>query len=162
MPTPDQERQLLSFLKKSRQQFYNSLMAQKKENDRRYKKTLEFAWKWYQRYQALDKSVKSEVDREQKARLEISKVLGRMKHAKSDEEWNRLRKEIERRAAIQFDAQQKITKYKLDQMANQLRRLRKELSDRYGDRRKIVAQRVAEWLKGFKKPPKKDSGKKKR
>jgi len=162
LPTGAEEKELLRFLKKSRREFYDSLMAQKKTSDRRYRGTLKFAWQWYQRYKNLDKAVKSEVDREQKTRIEISKVLGKIKKAKSQDEHKKLLSELGRLAGVQFDAQMKVTRYKLEQMSNQLSRLRKELSNRQAERRTIVAQRVADWLKATTKPVKgRDSGKKK-
>ena len=162
LPTGAEENELLRFLKKSRRDFYDSLMAQKKASDRRYRGTLKFAWQWYKRYKDLDKAVRSEVDREQKTRIEISKVLGKMKKTKSEGDRKKLLAELGRLASVQFDAQIKITRYKLDQMNNQLSRLRKELSNRQAERRKIVAQRVADWLKASTKPAKgKDSRKKK-
>jgi len=162
LPTPAEEKELLGFLKKSRREFYDSLMLQKKASDKRYRGTLKFAWQWYKRYKDLDKAVRSEVDREQKTRIEISKVLGKIQKAKSEGDRKKLLSDLGRLAGVQFDAQLKITKYKLDQMSNQLSRLRKELSNRQAERRNIVAQRVADWLKATTKPSKgKDSGKKK-
>ena len=162
LPTPAEEKQLLDFLKKSRREFYDSLMAQKKTSDKRYRGTLKFAWQWHRRYKDLDKAVRSEVDREQKTRIEISKVLGKIQKTKSEGDLKKLRSDLGRLAGVQFDAQLKITKYKLDQMSNQLSRLRKELSNRQAERRNIVAQRVADWLKATTKPSRgKDSGKKK-
>ena len=162
LPAPAEEKELLTFLKKSRREFHDSLMAQKKISDKRYLGTLKFAWQWYKRYKDLDKAVRSEVDREQKTRIEISKVLGKIQKAKSERDLKKLRTELGRLAGVQFDAQMKITRYKLDQMSNQLSRLRKELSNRQAERKNIVAQRVADWLKATTKPAKgKDSGKKK-
>jgi len=162
LPTPSEEKDLLAFLKKSRREFYDSLMAQKKTSDRRYRGTLKFAWQWYRRYKDLDKAVRSEVDREQRTRIEISKVLGQIKKAKSDGDLKKLKGALERLAGVQFDAQMRINKYKLDQTYNQLSRLRKELSNRQAERKKIVAQRVQDWLKATTKPARgKDSGKKK-
>ncbi|MDP6543064.1 MAG: hypothetical protein QGH60_03680 [Phycisphaerae bacterium] len=161
LPTPAEEKELLGFLKKSRPEFYRSLMAQKKTSDRRYRGTLKFAWQWYRRYKDLDKAVRSEVDREQKTRIEISKVLGKIQKTKESDR-KKLLAELGRLASVQFDAQMRITKYKLDQMSNQLSRLRKELSNRQAERKKMVAQRVQDWLKATTKPVKgKDSGKKK-
>ena len=154
LPTPAEENELLQFLRRSRRDFYNSLMAQKKTSDKRYRGTLQFAWQWYNRYKNLDKSVRSEVDREQKTRIEISKVLGRIKKAKSEAERKKLLTELGRLAGVQFDAQMKITRYKLDQMQNQLGRLRRELSNRHAERKKIVTERVADWLKATTKPVK--------
>ena len=154
LPTPAEENELLRFLKRSRRDFYTSLMAQKKTSDRRYRGTLQFAWQWYKRYKDLDKSVRSEVDREQKTRIGISKVLGKIRKVQSETERKKLLVELGRLAGVQFDAQMKITRYKLDQMHNQLSRLRKELSNRQAERRKIVAQRVADWLKATTKPVK--------
>ncbi|MDP6633874.1 MAG: hypothetical protein QGG42_03170 [Phycisphaerae bacterium] len=161
-PNPAEEKELLEFLRKSRRDFYNSLMAQKKTSDRRYQGTLKFAWQWYKRYRSLDAAVRTEVDREQKARLEISKVLGKMKNATSEGDRKKLRSDLARLAGVQFDAQMKITKYKLDQTSNQLSRLRKELNNRQADRKKIVAQRVEEWLKATTKPVKPKSSDKKK
>ena len=162
LPTPAEEKELLAFLKKSRREFYAGLMAQKKTSDRRYRGTLQFAWQWYKRYKDLDKAVRGEVDREQKTRIEIGKVLGKIKKVKSDSDRKKLLSEIERLTGVQFDAQMKITRYKLDQAHNQLSRLRKELQNRQAERKKIVAQRVKDWLKAIAKPVKrKDSDKKK-
>jgi hypothetical protein len=161
LPTPAEEKELLKFLKSRRPEFYRSLMAQKKTSDRRYRGTLKFAWQWYKRYKDLDKAVRSEVDREQKTRIEISKVLGKIRKT-NERDRKKLISELGRLAGVQFDAQMKITRYKLDQMSNQLSRLRKELSNRQAERKKMVAQRVADWLKATTKPAKgKDSGKKK-
>ncbi len=150
-PTPAEEKDLLNFLKKNRREFYDGLMAQKKTSDHRYRGTLKFAWQWYKRYKDLDKAVRSAVDREQKARIEISKILGRIKKASSEQDIKKLRSELVRQAGVQFDAQLKVTKYKLDQAHNQLSRLRKELSNRQAARKKIVEQRVDEWMKSTKK-----------
>lgn len=158
-PTPAEERDLLSFLKKQRREFYDGLMAQKKTSDKRYRGTLKFAWQWYKRYKDLDKAVRSAVDREQKARIEISKILGKIKKASAEQDIKKLRSELVRQAAVQFDAQLKVTKYKLDQAQNQLSRLRKELSNRHADRKKIVEQRVDEWMKSTKKTVKKPAKK---
>ena len=162
MPTPSEEKDLLGFLKRSRREFYDSLMLQKKASDKHYQGTLKFAWQWYKKYNDLDKAVRSEVDREQRTRIEISKVLGQIQKTKSEGDLKKLRTELGRLAGVQFDAQMKITRYKLDQTYNQLSRLRKELSNRQAERKKIVAQRVADWLKATTKPARgKDSGKKK-
>jgi len=158
LPTPAEEKELLSFLRKSRRDFYNGLMTQKKSSDRRYQSTLQFAWQWYKRYKSLDLAVKSEIDREQKARLEISKVLGRIKKIKDDKdgkERKKLLSDLTKQATIQFDAQMKVTKYKLDQAAHQLSRLRKEQQNRQAERSKIVAQRVEEYLKAANKSSRK-------
>ena len=161
LPTPAEEKDLLQFLKKSRLDFYNSLMAQKKASDKRYRGTLQFAWQWYRRYKDLDKAVRGEVDREQKTRIEISKVLGKIKKVSSKAERKKLMSELVRLAGVQFDAQIKIAKHKLEQTYNQLRRLNKELSNRQAEREKIVVQRVDDWLKAIAKPVKgKDSDKK--
>jgi len=150
-PTPSEEKDLLNFLKKNRREFYTGLMAHKKISENKYRSTLKFAWQWYKRYRDLDKAVRSEVDREQKTRIEISKVLGRIKKTSDDADLRKLKSELERLASTQFDAQMKITRYKLDQAYNQLARLRKELSNRQAERRKIVQQRVDEWMKSTKK-----------
>ncbi|MDP7286967.1 MAG: hypothetical protein QGH94_03125 [Phycisphaerae bacterium] len=154
LPSPAEEKELLGFLKKSRRDFHAGLMAQKKTSDKRYRGTLKFAWQWYKRYKDLDKAVRSEVDREQKTRIEISKILGRIKKASKDADRKKLTSQLERLVGVQFDAQMKITRYKLDQMSNQLSRLRKELSNRQAERKTIVAQRVQEWLKATIKPVK--------
>jgi len=154
-PTPSEEKQLLDFLKRSRREFYNGLMAQKKTSDKRYRGTLKFAWQWYKRYRDLDKAVRSEVDREQKTRIEISKILGKIKKTSSETDRKKLTTQLERLVGIQFDVQMKVTKYKLDQTANQLSRLRKELQNRQAGRKAIVAQRVQEWLKAARPAKKK-------
>jgi hypothetical protein len=162
LPTPAEEKELLGFLHKNRREFYNSLMVQKKASDKRYRGTMQFAWQWYKRYKSLDLAVRKEVDREQGARIDISKVLGKLKKVKSENDRKKLLSDLTRLGGVQFDAQMRITKYKLDQTSNQLRRLRKELQNRQAERKKIVAQRVQCWLKASAKSAKpKGSNKKK-
>jgi hypothetical protein len=153
VPNPAEEKELLQFMQKHRRDFYNSLMTQKKTNNRRYRGTLKFAWQWYKRYKTLNDAVRSEVNREQKARIEIRKVLGRIKRAKTQADYRKLLAELNRLVAVQFDAQMKISIYKLDQAYNQISRLRKELSNRQAERKKIVDKRVADWMKAVAKPP---------
>jgi hypothetical protein len=162
LPTPVEEKELLGFLHKNRRAFYNSLMVQKKASDKRYRGTMQFAWQWYKRYKSLDIAVRKEVNREQEARIGISKVLGKLKKVKTEGDRKKLMSELTRLATVQFDAQIKITKYKLDEKSNQLRRLRKELQNRQAERKKIVDHRVQDWLKAAKKPPKPKSSNKKK
>ncbi|MCP4374827.1 MAG: hypothetical protein GY794_01400 [bacterium] len=162
-PTPAEKKELLQFLKKHRAEFYNSLMTQKKTDKRRYAGTLRFAWQWYTRYKQLNDAVRSEIDREQKTRIWIRKALGKIKGAKTRDEYKKLLAELSRLVGMQFDVQTKISRYKLDQAYNQLSRLRKELSNRQRERKKIVDQRVADWVKkaGVKPPEDKTPEKKK-
>jgi hypothetical protein len=161
LPNPAEEKDLLNFLKKNRPDFYKGLMLQKKASDKRYRGTLQFAWQWYKRYKSLDLAVRAEVDKEQKSRIEIRKVLGKLKKVSDERDRKKLLSELSRLGGVQFDAQLKVTKYKLDQAYNQLSRLRKELQNRQAERKNIVAQRVADWLKAVKKPKPKVPAKKK-
>lgn len=152
--TPEQEKELLAFVRKSRPDYYPVLLGLKKKNPAEYWKAVRPVWRFYQGYKRMSPEMRKAVDAEQKAKIEIGKLVGRYRNAREADR-KKLADQLRKQLIIQFDAQLRIRRLRLEEMMARLKAQIAGLGQQKKKRDKTVGDRLARWIREATKPDKK-------
>jgi len=152
---PEQEKELLAFVKKSRPDYYPVLVGLKKKSAEEYWKAVRPVWGFYQRYKKMSPEMRKAVDAEQKAKIEIGKLVGRYRNARNEADRKKLADQLRKQLVVQFDAELCIRRLRLEEMMARLKAQIAGLDGQKKKRDKTVDDRLARWIKEATKPAKK-------
>ena len=153
--TPEQEKELLAFVKKSRPDYHPVLVGLKKKNPAEYWKAVRPVWRFYQGYKRMSPEMRKAVDAEQKAKIEIGKLVGRYRNARNDSDRKKLADQLRKQLIIQFDAELRIRRLRLEEMMARLKAQIAGLDGQKKKRDKTVGDRLARWIREATKPARK-------
>jgi hypothetical protein len=140
--TEEQEQELLTAIRKHNPDRYSRLMEMKKYNPRRYRRALPMLWRWYQEIQRMPEDLRGAVAEDVRLRVRVARLRRAHAAATESETRERIERQLHEAIARRFEIEQKRFEYRLDRMAEHLKRLRSELESREKRREEIIEQRV--------------------
>jgi hypothetical protein len=136
--TQEQETQLLEWMKEHRPEDLERLENLKEENPTAYRWATARAYGVYQQFKMLSPEMQQAMIARQQARLRSWRLSRAYLQADDDKDRESIRQQLIDSLGEEFDLEQKIREYRLEQMAEQLERLRENLSQRCEHRDTIV------------------------
>jgi hypothetical protein len=146
--TATEERQIVEFVKTYMSQHYDRLIDLRDTHPRRYRITLRFLRPRVQKLQAMPEATRKAHLREVKLKVQIYKTTRAYQSADSEGQKLQFRRQLHDLLAEQFDIEQKLQAHRLEQLEEQLQRLKDELKHRSEHREKIITDRLEDILSG--------------
>jgi len=144
--TPEQEKEVLDYLKKRQPDIHKQLLEQREEDRYRYSRTLRWVWYGMERRKRLPEKVRDAYDVRQRTHVQMWKLAKELEKAKGSALRDDLERQLSELAGDYFQAEQTIREYRLKQLEDQIKRLREDLEDRLR-KRKSVIQEIIERMK---------------
>jgi hypothetical protein len=146
--TEQQETELLNALAEKRPEEASRLRRMKEENPRAYRAALHTAWRAYQVWKDLPPEMQKLQDVQARARLDAWRLVKELRGARDPADKERLRARLHEALAAEFAAEQAIREYRLDQLEEQLKRLRAEVKERADNRAQFIEKSIDDLLAG--------------
>ena len=146
--TEKQEAELLEHLAKHQPRIFKRLAELRGKDERNYRFSLGWAWRFYSHLKELPEQLRSKVLAKEEARRRIYHLLTDIHEAKTDAEKKRLVGELRAPVTVMFGAEQAEREHRLTQLAEEIERVRAELKARLARRDEIIAERIELLLKG--------------
>ena len=150
--TDEQETELLAAIKERQPETYRRLMESKEANPMRFRLALRSMWPWFQRYKNAPRDIQKAMMDEGDARVETWRLIKALGQAKDGPEKTKLISELNEAVSKQFNAEQALREYRLNELEQQISHLREELEQRRSQRDQIMKDRVEELLRASTQP----------
>lgn len=159
-----QIKELLDSLKEYRPDFHKRLIQLRTDDPRAYRSALGGAWRWYRRlgWKDMPLEVKRAAIAEQKARVQIWRLVRKTREASSAQEKLSLAGELRQAVVERFEARQVLMTYRLERLEKEIQRLRAELKERADQQEQIVAERIERLMKATTQPARPWRGRRRR
>jgi hypothetical protein len=143
-----QETELLGILGQKRPEEAAQLRKLKEENPAAYHIAMSAAWRVYQVLKDTPPEIQKAHETQLHARVEAWRVSRDYLAAQAGPDKDKLRARLTDLLGAEFDAEQIIREYRLNQLEDQLKRLRGELKDRKDRRDQVIAGNLQDLLSG--------------
>ena len=147
-----EEAEMMSALKKHRPELHQRLVRLRDHHPRGYYRSLWRAWRMYLRWRAMGPKAREAVADQERARLEIYRLVGALRRTPQGPARQRLVQEIRKAVTERFEAEQTLREQKLADLEREIKRIREELKDRAKQRDKIIAQHLQRLLRSTSRP----------
>ncbi|NLW86959.1 MAG: hypothetical protein GXY38_08815 [Planctomycetes bacterium] len=152
MVTPEQEQELLAWLKERRAEDFDRLTRLRDENPNVYRWAMNRSWNLYQHYKMLPPEIQQALDAQQKARVRSWRLSRAYISAQDEAQRQEIKTQLLASLGEEFDLEQKLREQRLEQMSEQLERLRAEMAERAAQRQALVEADMERLLK-LDRPP---------
>jgi hypothetical protein len=147
-----QESEFLGMLEKTRPEEAVQLKKLKEENPVAYHAAMSAAWRVYQALKDMPPEIQEAHKTQLDSRVKAWRVSRDYLAAQAGPEKDKLRARLTELLGAEFDAEQTIREYRLNQLEDQLKHLRAELKDRQDRRGQVIEQNLQELLSGKFRP----------
>jgi hypothetical protein len=148
------ETDVLEFLRKHMNDYYDRLMRLKRRDIRAYRKALKYLEGKVSQLCAMPEEIRDAHIRSANVQVEILRTARGYRDAKKDDDRNSIQSQLQKLLSEKFDIEQKIGEYRLKQLDKKLQERKKKLQERAKDRDKIITEELRCRLQ----PPAKDAG----
>lgn len=149
--TAGQEAKLLAVLKDKRPGFHRRLARLREENPRAYRRTLGWAWRWYQRWKRMSPKEKALVKDLEDVRLHIARVLRAVRETKAHPTAEQKRQLLQA-VTKAFETEQALQAIRIKKLEKEIQRIKEEMRDRFARRKELIAERLDRMLSKTDRP----------
>lgn len=144
--TPQQEKEILEFLKDTHPDHYRRLVELREKEPVHYQLMLSSIESFQRRMQNTPKEVQDAMIRERNAQMTLVRLTELYNNSQTDAEKAAIRKQLREAVAEQFDAEMQRRRYRLEMMDEQIKRLTAEMAGRIAMRDQLINERVELWI----------------
>jgi len=144
--TPQQETEILEFLKQRRPEHYRRLVRMREDDPQGYQRSLRAVQGFIRRLRRMPEQAREAALREKDARIRVLQLLQQYQQTQDPRRAQRLEVELRQAVAEQLEAEQIIREQRLAELEQQIAELRRDLAERRRQRDRLLEERVAHLL----------------
>lgn len=137
--TPQQQQEMLDWLKQHRPDQHKRLMESQEQRPQRFQAALRMLWPWYENFRRMPEEIQKQALIAQDSRFKVWQLASAIRSGEGDAD--QLKAQLREEIARLFDAEQHVQKYELEQMEARLAKLKDELKQRQQRRNEVLAER---------------------
>lgn len=142
----EQEAELLEVLREHQPGHYRQLTELRDSDPRRYRSALMSAWRWYQRWKVLPEEVQEASNAARNARITVFRIMRELRDTADPQARRQLLRELREAVRQEFQAEQIVREYRLEQLEAELERLREELKHHRENAEELIEERVERYV----------------
>ena len=140
--TPEQEQEVLDYLKSRRPEIYEAVIAQREKDPPRYRRTLRSVYPFVTRVRKLPEDVAKAYEGLQQTHVALWRLAREYANADSPEKKLEIENSMKEQARRQFEADQLVRRHRLAELEDQIRNLKAELDQRAKDGDTLIHETV--------------------
>ncbi len=140
--TPEQEQEVLDYLKSRRPEVYEEVIAQREKDPTRYRRTLRSVYPFVARVRKLPEDVAKAYESLQQTHVVLWRLAREHATATSSEKKTEIENSMAEQARKQFEADQLVRRQRLAELEEQIRNLKAELDQRAKDSDTVIRETV--------------------
>jgi chromosome segregation ATPase len=140
--TPEQEQEVLDYLKSRRPEVYEEVIAQREKDPTRYRRTLRSVYPFVARVRKLPDEVARAYESLQQTHLAMWRLAREYNSAEAPQKKLEIENSMKEQARRQFEADQLVRRHRLAELEEQIRNLKAELDQRAKDSDTLIRETV--------------------
>jgi len=140
--TPEQEQEVLDYLKSRRPEVYDEVIAQREKDPTRYRRTLRSVYPFVARVRKMPEEIANAYESLQQTHMALWRLSREYNSTDSPAKKRDIENGMKEQARRQFEAEQLVRRHRLAELEEQIRNLKAELDQRAADSDTVIREAV--------------------